>query len=279
MLQLNVTLAARYLWGRKLRTTLTTLAIVFGTLVVFGMNLVLPTMLAAFQSNMLAAAGQVDLTISHKSGEAFSRNLTSQVRSIPGVRALAGSLSRTVNIPADYYGRTQVGALTLTGIDTAAAPMLRSYPIKTGRFLRLNDESTAVISANLADRLGLGVGDKLRLPTTDGNASLRIVGLLPERTRPGNEEVLVTLLTAQKLFDLSNRINTIEVNLATTDPVQRDAIEQAIQAALGEDYTLGGLASGTEILASLRTGQIAFNMFGFLALFMGGFIIFNLTFR
>ena len=100
MFNLQATLAARYLWGRKLRTVLTTLAIVFGTLVIFGMGILLPTMLTAFQSNMLAASGQVDVTITHRTGEAFSRNVLSKVRSVPGVRALAGSLSRTVNSSA-----------------------------------------------------------------------------------------------------------------------------------------------------------------------------------
>lgn len=38
MLRLQLTLAARYLLGRKLRTALTTLAIVFGTMVIFGMD-------------------------------------------------------------------------------------------------------------------------------------------------------------------------------------------------------------------------------------------------
>jgi putative ABC transport system permease protein len=278
MFRLQLTLALRYLWGRKLRTALTTLAIVFGTLVIFGMNILLPTMLAAFQSNMLAAAGQVDVTISHKTGEAFSRTALSKVRAVPGVRALAGSLSRTVNIPADYYGHAKIGALTLTGIDTAAAPQLRTYPVKSGRFLRLGDEAAAVITTNLAEQLELKIGDRLHLPTADGDAALKVVGLLPARSHPGNEEVLVTLAEAQKLLDLPNRINTIELNLNTTDQAQREAIQHAIEAALGKDYTLGGLSSGTEILGSLRTSQIAFNLFGFLALFMGGFIIFN-TFR
>src|SRR5262245_47262191 len=278
MFTLHMRLAARYLWGRKLRTVLTTLAIVFGTLVIFGMNILLPTMLAAFQSNLLAASGQVDVTITHKTGEAFSRSVLSKVRAVPGVRALAGSLSRTVNIPADYYGHAQIGAMTLTGIDTTAAPLLRNYPIKAGRFLRLGDEASTVITANLADTLGLKLGDKLHVPTADGDVSLKIVGLLPARSRPGNEEVLLTLNEAQKLLDLPNRINTIELNLDTTDQAQRDAIQQSIERALGADYTLGGLSGGTEILASLQTSRIAFNLFGFLALFMGGFIIFN-TFR
>ncbi len=73
MFRFQIKLAGRYLWGRKLRTFLTTLAIVFGTLVIFGMDIILPTMMQSFQSNLLAASGQVDVTITLKSGEAFSR--------------------------------------------------------------------------------------------------------------------------------------------------------------------------------------------------------------
>ena len=39
MLTLQLALAARYLWGRKLRTFLATLAIVFGAWLVFTMNI------------------------------------------------------------------------------------------------------------------------------------------------------------------------------------------------------------------------------------------------
>ncbi len=278
-MNLQGTLAARYLWGRKLRTFLTTLAITFGTLVIFGMNIVLPTMLQAFQTNILAASGQVDVTITHKTGEAFSDKALSRVKTVAGIRAIAGSLSRTINIPDGYFGRARkVTALTLTGIEPREAQMLRPYPIKEGRFLRSGDTAAAVITTSLADSLGLQLGDELHLPTPEGNVAAKIVGLLPARTLPGNEEVLVTLHEAQKWFDLPHRINTIEINLDTTDLAQREAIQRAIEATLGRDYTLGALSSGTEILASIKTGQAAFNLFGFLALFMGGFIIFN-TFR
>ncbi|MBN1146617.1 MAG: ABC transporter permease [Anaerolineales bacterium] len=278
MSSLQIALAVRYLWGRKLRTFLTTLAIMLGALVIFSMNILLPTMLKAFQANMLAASGQVDMTITHKSGEAFSEKALNNVKTVPGVRAVSGSLSRTVNIPANFYGRASVSALTLTGIDPRAAPTLRAYPVKEGRFLRSADALEAVITTSLAESLGLKLNDEMDLPTTEGTVKLEIVGLLPARTLPGNEEVLITLYEAQKLLDLPQRINTIEVNLDTTDQAQRDAIQRNIEAALGDDYTTGSLSSGAELLASIKTGQAAFNLFGFLALFMGGFIIFN-TFR
>jgi len=278
MFDLQITLAARYLWGRKLRTFLTTLAIVFGTLVIFGVNILMPTMMAAFQTNVLAASGQVDITITQKSGESFSPNLLKRLQPIEGIRVMSGSLSRTINIPNAYYGKAQIGALTLTGIDPKEAPALRNYPVKEGRFLRSSDNHVAVITTSLARDLELQVGDKLSLPTAEGGVKLKIVGLLPERAQPGNEEVLVTLIEAQKLLDLSNRINTIEINLNTSDETERQAIQANIEAVIGSEYTLGGLSSGSEIQASMRTGQVAFNLFGVLALFMGGFIIFN-TFR
>ncbi len=278
MFRFQIKLAGRYLWGRKLRTFLTTLAIVFGTLVIFGMGILLPSMMQAFQTNMLAASGQVDVTITLKTGEAFSRKLLNRVRAVEGIRAIAGSLSRTINIPSDFYGRADVTALTLTGIDPKDAQMLRSYPVKEGRFLHADDDYAAVITTSLAESLGLRLGDEMNLPTAEGSVALRIVGLLPARALPGNEEVLITLYQAQKLLDLPDRINTIEVNLISSDEAERDAIQQNIQALVGEDYTLGGLSSGTEIFASIKTGQMMFNLFGFLSIIMGGFIIFN-TFR
>src|SRR5262245_60256468 len=101
-MNLQFTLAMRYLSGRKLRTFLTTLAIVFGVLVIFGMNTVLPTMSRAFQANMIAAAGQVDATITHKTGGAFSPAILDKVSAVPGVRTISGILERTINLPADY---------------------------------------------------------------------------------------------------------------------------------------------------------------------------------
>lgn len=278
MLSFQITLAARYLWGRKLRTILTTLAILLGTLVIFGMNILLPTMIQAFQTNMLAVSGQVDITVTHRSGEAFSDKIIQQIRSVPGIRAISGSISRTLNIPEGFYSRSNVNALTLTGIDIRSAQALRSYPIKEGRFLRPGDTQEAVISTSLAESLGLRLGDELDLPTTAGTVELEIVGLLPARALPGNEEILITLHEAQKLLDLPSRINTVEINLDTLEPAQREGIQKAIEQIIGDDYSLGALSSGGEFMASLQMGQLAFNLFGFLALFMGGFIIFN-TFR
>ena len=278
MWKFQLKLASKYLLGRKLRSVLTTLAIVIGTMLIFGTNIMLPTMMKSFTSNIQAISGQVDVTITQKTGKSFSRNVVNKVNAIPGIRAISGSLSRAVNIPTGYYFNGNVSVLSLTGIIPQSAEKMRRYPIKSGRFLSSGDTHATVITQSLADELGLKLGDKLNLPTTEGSVNLKIVGLLPARAIPGNEEVLVTLTEAQNLLNMPSRINTIELNLNTTDQSQRDIITGKIQTTLGKDYSLGALSSGTEMLASLKTGQIAINLFGFLSLFMGAFIIFN-TFR
>jgi len=282
-MNIQLTLAARYLWGRKLRTVLTTLAVMFGVLVIFGMNILVPSLLQAFTANALAASGQVDATVTHKTGEAFSPDLLDKVEAVDGVRVATGFLSRPLVLPLDYFDHDpnkadQVSTLSLVGLDPDTAQTLHNYSVTEGRFLQADAQEAAVITASLAEALGLKVGDALSLPTAQGKAALTIVGLRPARTLPGNEEVLVTLPEAQALLDQPDQINTIEANYNTLDEARRAEIQKAIEAVLGENYHLGALPSGAELLTNLRTGQAAVNLFGFLSLFMGGFIIFN-TFR
>ena len=278
-MNLQFSLATRYLMGRKLRSFLTTLAIVFGVMVIFGMGIMLPTMTNAFQQSVLSLSGQVDVTITHKTGEAFSVSALNRVKGIEGISAIAGSISRPMNLPANFYGRdSNVTGLTLTGLDPVAAPTLRDYPIKEGRFLKPGDANVAVITSKFADTLGLKLGDTFRIPTTEGVAKLTIVGLRPSRPSLGNEEVLVTLSEAQKLLDMSGLLNGIEANLATKETAQREAIVQQIQTQLGKNYVLNALTDDSTIFGAMQVAAVAFNLLGYLTLFMGGFIIFN-TFR
>jgi putative ABC transport system permease protein len=282
-MNIQLTLAARYLSGRKLRTVLTTLAIVFGVLVIVGMNLMLPTFMQAFQANTLAAAGQVDATITLKTADAFDAEVADKVAAVEGVRAVSGYLNRTINVPADYFDRDPArpdaaSALSLVGIDPAQAKTVHSYIVKDGRFLEAGDTSAAVISQSLADAIGVRLGGALRLPTAKGETALTVVGILPARALPGNEEVLVTLPQAQAMLAMPGEINTVEANFSSLDEVQRVEIERAILNTLGDTYQVGSLASNSELLTNLRTGQAIFNLLGVMALLMGGFIIFN-TFR
>ncbi|MSP12982.1 MAG: ABC transporter permease [Chloroflexi bacterium] len=280
-----IQMAFRYLTGRKLRTVLTTLAVVFGVLIVFGMNILIPSLLQAFQANVLAASGLVDITVTSVTGEAFPAELVNQVSGIDGISAWAPSLDREINLPADFYDGNsavadRISAIALVGIDPQAAPTVRVYHIHSGRFLEAGDTSAAVISQSMADALGVQPGQSFALPTINGVVHLQVAGILPLQPRllPGNEEVLVTLPQAQQMTGLQGKINIIDLNMSTTDEARRRSIQQAVEGAVGPQYHVGVLPAGSDVLASVKLAQAAFTMLGFLALFMGGFIIFN-TFR
>ena len=283
-MNLQLTLAWRYLNGRKLRTFLTTLAVVFGVMVIFGMNIILPTMLEAFQANIMAASGVADVTITHRSGSGFPAQVAHQLDGITGIRAVSAMLERTINLPADFVDanparQDRVTALNLVGMDPAAAQSLHVYLVQSpGRFLLAGDSNSTVISQTLADAYGVNLGETIKVPSVNGITSLTVVGILPPSTLPGNEEVLVTLSQAQAMTGQADQINSIEVALTSADEGLRSQTVASINAVMGSQYQVGAIESDSSLFASIQLGQAAFNMFGVLALFMGGFIIFN-TFR
>ncbi|MBN8580693.1 MAG: FtsX-like permease family protein [Anaerolineae bacterium] len=283
-MKLQLTLAARYLSGRKLRTLLTTLAVVFGVLVIFGMNIIMPTMLSALQVNVQSAEGNVDYTVTHISGEPFPVEMADKLQDVDGVRVYAASLNRTINIPADFFDKDAskldtTTVINLVGINPEAERSLRAFSLVDGRYLQADDINSALISRTFADSLHIGVGETFLLPSADGTTELTVVGILPAQLGAGNETVWVNLPEAQSITNALGKVNTISINTETTAMEERRAEVQAnIEAALGDQYRVGALISGTEMFASLELAQTMFNVFGVLALFMGGFIIFN-TFR
>ena len=280
-MNMQLTLAFRYLAGRKLRTLLTTLAIVFGVLVLFGMNTMLPALTEAFQANVKAATGEVDATITLKTSEPFAQAEATRVAAIDGVIAINGYLSRPVNLPADYFDgdpafADQITLVTLTGLDLSRATAMHAYPVQEGRFLEPEDSNAAVINESLADALHLEQGASFTLPVATGETTLQVVGLLPASV--GNEIVIVTLAQAQHMLDLPEQINAIEANFGVVSATERTALEQNILDAMGESYQVGTLSSNSQFLTTLGLAQVIFSLLGALALLMGGFIIFN-TFR
>jgi putative ABC transport system permease protein len=283
-MNLQLTLAARYLSGRKLRTALTTLAIIFGVVLIFAMNAILPTMIAAMQANVQGAEGQVDFTITSLTGDSFPAQAASRLDEIDGLRAVAASLERTLNLPADFVDHDparpdRILAVNLVGVTPEQARTVRAYPILEGRYLSDSDTAATVITQTLADAFSVKLGDSIHLPSISGLTGLTVVGLLPASIGPENEIVLVTLPQAQQMTAEAGKVNLIKVNVAAfADKARRAEIQRDLEAAMGQNFKVGTLFTGDEMFATMEMARIALSVFGALALFMGGFIIFN-TFR
>lgn len=272
-------MAFQYLNGRKLRTALTSLAIVFGVALIFAMNLVLPSALDAFKRTMTSTSGAVDLSVSSASGESFSPDQPIQtIRTVNGVQAATGVLRRQITIP--LVGSGSIGSasqIELVGVDSATADSVRHFAISDGRFLRPGDTGKAIVPAAIAEIAPqFKVGTTFPLITAGGLKFYTIVGLLAERGNMAAPRVIVSLADAQAAFNQPGLVNSIEV--AFQPGVDRDAVSADVQKALGRNFRLNANTSQIDAIASLEIGFAMFNLLGLIALFMGAFLIFN-TFR
>ena len=278
-MNLEARLAWRYLTSRKLRTFLTTLAIILGVMIMFGMESILQPMQQAFQQSTMAAANLVDLSVNQVDGNPFSPAVLDTVQGIQGIAQATGALQRNVILPITLGGSDNslngVNTLTITGVDPATAQTVRSYPLSSGAFLTNGHDDSVMITDTIAKKMNLKVGDPFVLPSSAGSATFKVIGILT--TAPGAaDEAIITLPAAQQLFNQPDQINVVEALFAAG--VDRTAVENAVRQAIGGNFMIGALQTGGTIMATLQLGQSVFAFLGVLAMIMGGFIIYN-TFR
>lgn len=273
-------LALLYLSGRKLRTVLTTLAVVFGVMILFGLNGMMPAIQDGFRRGMLTSTNLVDLTVTSETRGSFDIGQLEKVRSTPGVAYATGSLVRPVVLPPGQAPRTQnnepISSLVVSALDPVTGADVRPFSIGAGRSLQADDGNVMLVSDSLARKTGLKLGDKITLPAATGTTEFEIVGIVTWRQSMGVDEVFIPLKSAQDMLNVPGKINTIEALF--TPGSDAEAVRRAVMDKLGPGYKLGGNEAGTEILAMAQIGSKVITMFGVLALAMAGFIIFN-TFR
>ena len=259
-------MAWQYLMGRKLRTALTTLAVVFGVALIFAINLIMPSILEMFNSS-LDATSAADVNIISATGAGFDPATTlATVGNVEGVDSATGILRRHILLP-DTVQIGEEDQITINGVDVATAQAVSHYQITAGRFLATDDNGVALISDGV-----LAVDDTFSLITASGVREFTVIGTFSgEDTNP---VLLVTLPDAQAIFGQPDLINLIEVRYAEGQNAVR--VNERLENALGDGFLVGVEQSNE--MAIVRVSYTIFNLLGVLALFMGAFLIFN-TFR
>jgi lipoprotein-releasing system permease protein len=95
--------------------------------------------------------------------------------------------------------------------------------------------SDIIIGTELAQDLGAGVGDKLRLTTATGaSATLNVTGIFDFGNKRVNESnVYISLHVAQSLLNLVGGVSSVE--LKVRDPFDAETIAQIIQDETGQE--------------------------------------------
>ncbi|HEY0415052.1 MAG TPA: FtsX-like permease family protein [Gaiellaceae bacterium] len=286
--------ALKGLAARKLRAVLTALAIVLGVAMVSGSFVLTDSIQKAFHSLFSSSYANTDAVISGKklvdyssSGNAtVPASVLARVRALPDVEDATGLLTDMsggvlVAKLYDKHGKIVNGNGNPTfgvGIDPKAT---RFNPMRLTHGRWAAGPGEVVVDKGVADAHGFRVGDHTRVAVDAGVVPVRVVGIAKYGgldSLGGATFAVFDVATAQKLFRLDGRYTTIAVaakrgvaparlvsELRSLVPADAQVRTGAAQAAKDEQDVAG-------FVKYIRYFLVGFGM---VALFVGGFVIFN----
>jgi lipoprotein-releasing system permease protein len=181
-----------------------------------------------------AGKGEAVLSIIQKPAQRLSSvDQWQKIRDEMQTRTDVVAVSPTVTGSAFVVRGDASQAISLTGIDVEQYIKIVPLPEKiiAGSFRMSNTD--ILIGKQLADDLGVQLGDKLRVTTAaGGNLTLTIVGIFDLGNRGANQRTAyVALPTAQNLLNLIGGVSSID--LTVVEPFQAEVVAQSIAASTG----------------------------------------------
>lgn len=198
-----------------------------------------------------SAGLRVIATIQKPSQRLTSVDQWQKVRDEARQRPDVTAVSPAVTGPAFAIRGDASQAVSLVGIDPEQYAKIVPLPEKivAGTFRMTNTDM--LVGTQLADDLGVAVGDKLRLATAaGGNLTLTIAGIFDMGSRGANQRnVYVQLATAQNLLNLIGGVSSID--LTVPDPMQAELVAQSIANETGLD-ALSWIATNNQLFVALN---------------------------
>ena len=258
--------------GNRARLALTVGCIALGVALAGAVHTIHASALAEVDRAARALAGKADVEI-RGPRNAFDEALFPLLAQRPEV--LAANPIVDVEVPlAD--GR---GALRILGIDPFRAARLQPGFVADAAgadylgSAELLDPHNAWLTPAALARLGVRVGDAVKLRAATGEVALRVAGALPALDA-GGEAAVVDIATAQELFGRIGRLSRIDLRLHPG--ADADAFRRTIAALLPPGVAATQPASVSGRAASLtRAYRVNLNALALMALLTGMFLVFS----
>jgi len=278
-------LGLKSLWARKVRALLTAFAVFLGVAFVAGSFVLTDTIFAAFDeifSESLKGTSVVitaENPVEQENGEipTVSASLLPRVERTPGVREAAGAIFT----PGAFFDakNEKIGNKFAPKFISSTLPgELESLNYVEGHLPRGPTEAS--IDKAAADSADLSVGDRIKLIGQGNLETFRLVGLtqLGSASFGGASIAQVTLPVAQRLTHKRGRFDQISV--AAEDGVSAQALKRRIARKMPagvkvETAQENADRGSEEIRDNLGFLRIFLLVFGFIAVFVGSFLIFN----
>jgi len=284
-----IRIALRSLMGRRLRTTLTVVAILLGVAMISGTYVLTDQIHNAFGDIFSTAYAKTPVVITPKlpfgqSGDASGAQITmpsstlARVRHVPGVRYADGTAQAFTAVLVGGKLVKSNGAPTF--IQSSGDPRFETGSWLAGGVPRASGE--AAVTSGFAAKHHLSLGDPIAIVTRSGLKTLRIAGIYrwpAEASLGGTIMVDAPLSDVQRWFGLDGRLSSIDVAAAPglSPAALRDRLRAALPATLDVKTGAQAAAGQTNDAASSINSflQPALLAFGGVAVFVGAFIIFN----
>jgi putative ABC transport system permease protein len=278
-------LALKSLWARKVRALGTTFAVIIGVAFVAGSFILTDTIFAAFDeifSESLSGTSVVvtaENPVEQDNGEVptISAKLLPRIQKTPGVKLAAGAIFT----PGGFFDSEgdKIGNKFAPKFISSTLPgELESLTYVDGH--RPRGPTEASIDKAAADSAGLELGEDIELIGQGSAKKFRLVGFsqLGSASFGGASIAQVTLPVAQALTHKRGRFDQISV--AADEGVAPALLKRRIEAQMppGVRVETGKESadrSSEEIRDNLSFLQTFLLVFGFIAVFVGSFLIFN----
>jgi putative ABC transport system permease protein len=278
-------LAAKSLWARKARALATTFAVVIGVAFVAGSYVLTDTIFAAFDEIFNDSLKGTSVVVSaenpveQENGEipTVDASLLPKVKRVPGVLLAAGAIFTPGGF-FDSEGEKIGNKFAPKFISSRLPDGLESLTYVDGRPPRGPTEASLDRSA--AEESGIELGERIRLIGQGSARSFRLVGFtqLGSASFGGASIAQVTLPVAQRLTHKTGRFDQISVAArgGVSPQSLKRRIERVMPASARVETAKENADRGSEeIRDNLGFLQIILLVFGFVAVFVGAFLIFN----
>lgn len=269
----------RALWRRRWLSVLAVVGIALGVAVVVAVDLANASAARAFTLSTESITGRATHHI--VGGPAgLDERLYTRLRTDLGERLIAPVVEGYVRV--DEFGATP---MRLLGVDPFAEAPFRPYlatsPDVPPDLLvpLLQGKPAVVLSREMAQRAGIGLGDTVHLRYGTERFSVQVVGLLDPTdafTRRALDGVLLTDVgVAQRLLGMTGRLSRIDLIAPEDDPAGAARLER-IRAVLPPDALLTTAARQAQSVRQLSAAfELNLTALSLLALVVGMFLIYN----
>jgi putative ABC transport system permease protein len=270
-------LAFRQVRARRLRALLTAAGIVLGVGMIVGVLVLAATIQRTFTDLFDSVYGKTDLVVSGTDQTSLPHSTLGRVRATREVADAEGRISTVFSV-VDRFGQAAQDAssqVNVAGEDPDATNLTDAETV-AGR--RPHRGGEIMLQESWAEAQDLEVGARVRLATPSGLARLRVVGLFQFATGLDfGGQGFGTLALGEARYLMEKRRAFDEVNVVVDggeDTIAR--VRDRLREELGRGVrVLTPSAKSDEVEAQLQAFNAILYFFAAMALFVGGFLIFN----